>query len=514
MKKFLVLLLAALLVLSLVACNNSTGTETQAPDTETKAPETQGGEDVRYDASFDRSSVTDDIPTSLKYNGETVTFFVREGQELWKYEMDVDEIMNDTLYDAIYYRNKTVEERLGITITTISQPGAYDDRKSWNDTLRNAVNTKTGDFDAAAIYTSQGSVLAVENMYYNVIDFPYIDLEKPWWNQNAQDELTMFGVLYYLAGDIAITEITDTFCLTYNKNLYDKYYGASGESLYTVVDENRWTIDYMYDLVAGVHEDKNGDGIVSDGDIVGLTAKSPSYNQSWYEAWIPALGIQYTTMNMGIPELSFYSERTVRAFDALRDLIATNPGTLAMDEINTTKFADGYSLFHMTNLNAGSGFRDMKDAYGVLPLPMLDESQGKYQTSTGNVASLVTILSSLPNERKDLVGATIELMAAESYKQVTPTYFEVAVKTKYAESPEDAKMYDRILNSVTISFGACYGTESIKGANGNQPITTLFRKLSDDLVQKWETHATAYDENLQKLIDGLDEAAFKSLAGQ
>ena len=514
MKKLLAISLALLLLLSMVACGgNTTETEkeTEKPK-ETSAPVT-GDSDTRYDASFDRNSVSDDLPADLKFTGETVTFFIRDDVELWKYEMDVDEIMNDTLFDAIYYRNKTVEERLGVTITTVGQAGNYNNRKTWNDTLRTAVNTKSGDFDAAAIYTSQGSVLAVENMYYNVIDFPYINLEKPWWNQSIQDELTMFGTLYYLAGDIAATEITETFCLTYNKNLYDKYYGATGVELYDVVNNNQWTIDYMYNLVAGVHDDKNGDGMVSDGDVVGLTAKSPTYNQSWYEAWIPALGIQYTTMVYGTPELSFYSEHTISAFDALRNLIANNPGTLAQDEIATSKFADGYVLFAMTNLNAGSGYREMKDAYGVLPLPMYDEAQGKYQTSVGNVASLVTIVSSLPNARKELVGATLELMAAESYKQVTPAYFEIAVKTKYAESPEDAKIYDLILNSVTFSFGACYGTESIKGANGNAPITTLVRNVSADLVQKWEENSSAYDENLQKLIDGLDEAAFKAMQG-
>ena len=517
MKKILACALALLLALSVfTACGGTSDTDTQNPGTETKAPasESSGDEDVRYDATFDRNSVKDDVPTDLRFDGETVTFFIRDDVELWKYEMDVDEIMNDTLYDAIYYRNKTVEERLGVTITTIGQAGNYTNRKTWNDTLRTAVNTKSGDFDAAAIYTSQGTVLAIENMYYNVIDFPHINLEKPWWNQSIQEELTMFGTLYYLAGDIAATEITETFCLTYNKNLYDRYYGATGVSLYDVVDANDWTIDYMYDLVAGVHDDVNGDGMVSDGDVVGLTAKAPTYSQSWYEAWIPALGIRYTTMNLGIPELSFYSERTVGAFEKLRQLIASNPGTLAQDEILTTKFVDGKVLFGMTNLNAGSGYRDMKDAYGVLPLPMLDKDQGKYMTSVGNVASLVTILSSLPAERKELVGATLELMAAESYKQVTPTYFEVAVKTKYAESPEDAKIYDLILNSVTYSFGSCYGTESIKGANNNNPITVLFRNVSADLVQKWEENAISYEENLQKLIDGLDEAAFKATYGE
>ena len=513
MKKILVLLLAALLVLSLVACGNTSDTETQAPDTETKAPETQEGEDVRYDANFDRNSVKDNVPTDLRFDGKTVTFFVRLGQEIWQYEMDVNEIMNDTLYDAIYYRNKTVEERLGVTIDTIAQPGAYNDRLTWNDTLRTAVNTQSNDFDAAAIYTSQGSVLAIENMYYNVIDFPYINLEKPWWNQNVQDELTMFDTLYYLAGDIAVSEITDTFCLTYNKDLYDRFYGSTGVALYDVVTNNEWTMDYLYDLVAGAYDEQNGDGTISDGDIVGLVSKAPTTHESWYEAWVPALGLAYTTMNRGIPELSFYSERTITAFDSLRNLIAANPGTLAQDQVLTSKFTDGYVLFSMTNLNAGSGYREMKDAYGVLPLPMLDQSQGGYTTTTATVSSLVTILSSLPDSRKELVGATLELLAAESYKQVTPEYFEVAVKTKYSESPEDAKIYDMILNSVTISFGSCYGTASILGANGNAPITTLFRDVSADLVQKWETHSTAYGENLQKLIDGLDDAAFKAMYG-
>ena len=512
MKKILVLLLAALLVLSLVACGNTGDTETQAPGAETKAPETQEGEDVRYDASFDRNSVKDDIPTDLRFDGKTVTFLVRIGtadQEVLQYEMDVNEIMTDTLYDAIYYRNKTVEERLGVTIDSLAIPGSYQDRLTWNDTLRTAVNSQSDDFDAAAIYTSQGSVLAIENMYYNVIDFPYINLEKPWWNQNVQDELTMFDTLYYLAGDIAASEITNTFCLTYNKDLYDRFYGSSGVSLYDVVKNNEWTMDYMYDLVVGAYDEQNGDGQASDGDIVGLLS---AIDTSWYEAWVPALGLSYTTMNRGIPELSFYNERTITAFDSLVKLIKS-PGTLSPNGLLTTNFTDGYVLVSMTNLNAGSGYREMKDAYGVLPLPMLDKSQGGYTTTTANVASLVTILSSLPDSRKELVGATLELMAAESYKQVTPEYFEVAVKTKYAESPEDAELYDMILNSVTISFGACYGTASILGANGNTPITTLFRDVNADLVQKWETHASAYEENLKKLIDGLDDAAFKAMYG-
>ena len=199
--KLLALALACLMLVSLLAsCGGTTDTETRA-EQETQAPAETGTTGDRYDASFDRSSVADTVPTDLKFDGETFTFFTRNDLEHWKFEMDVDEIMNDTLYDAIYYRNKTVEERLGIEITTVQQAGNYANRTTWNDTLRTAVNTKTGDFDAAAIYLSQGSPLAIENMYYNVIGFDHINLAKPWWNQSIQEELTLFNTLYYLAGD-------------------------------------------------------------------------------------------------------------------------------------------------------------------------------------------------------------------------------------------------------------------------------------------------------------------------
>ena len=513
--KLLALALACLLLIGgLVACGGDTEKETKDP-TETNAPETQTGtEGGRYDASFDRNSVADDIPADLRFDGETVTFFVRDDDELWKYEMDVDALMNDTLYDALYYRNKTVEERLGITITTIGQPGKYGVRAQWNDTLRTAVNTKLTDFDAAAIYLSTGSVLAVEGVYYNVIDFPNINLEKPWWNQSIQDELTMFNTLYYLAGDIAVTELTGTFSMAYNKNLYEKYYGATGENLYDVVNDMRWTIDYLYDLAAGVHEDLNGDGIVSDGDVVGYTSHDPNAQDSWNDAWIAACGIDITTKVNGVPELSFYSDRTIRAHEAVQRLSVTCPGTLVGGTKELTTFADGKVMFTRTNLNGGAGLREMKDSYGIIPMPMLEENQdGGYATIVNNTSSLITVLSSLPAERKELLGATLELMAAESYKQVTPTYFEVAVKTKYAESPEDAKMYDLILNSVKFSFGYCYSTESLRGGKNGLPIGALFRIINDDLAQKYDENDDVYEENLQKLIDGLDEAAFKAMIG-
>ena len=507
MKRILLVLLAALLLLSCVACGGTTPPETEdetAQQPTTNAPETEEKTDG-YDATFDRTSVADTVPDGLRFDGETVTFFVRNNNELWSYEMDVDTILNNTLYDAIYYRNKSVEERLGVTITTIGQPGGFGERFAWNDALRTAVNTKTGDFDTAAIYLSQGTPLALENMYYNVVDFPYIDLDQPWWNQNLRKELTLFNTLYYLGGDIAVSETSNTFAMFYNKDLFEKYYGTAGIDMFDVVMNNEWTIDYMYELVSGVYEDSDGSGGMSDGDLVGYISCDPDYNDSINDGWVAACGIDITTMVNGIPELSFYSERTVRAFEAVYRLQVECAGTLSFRNPVNTTFVDGKSMFVRNFLNGGETLREMKDTYGVLPLPMLEENQdGGYATTIGNTASLVVILSSLPDARREVVGATLELMAAESYKQVTPTYYEVALKTKYADSPDDAKIYDLILNSVTISFGYCYSTQNLNG------IGSLFRVMEKDLAQAYDENDEVYEQKLQELIDGLDNAAFQS----
>ena len=157
--KFLCLMLSFLVVLAcFAACG---GGEDKTLPTAVGGEEDESG----------RNAVKDTVPTDLSFKGETVTFFVRDDNDNLKNEMDVEKTTNNTLYDAVYYRNTTVEDRLGVEIKQVSQPCPHTNSETWNSTLRNAVLTKSGDYDAAAIYGSQSSALAVEGLYYNVLTF-------------------------------------------------------------------------------------------------------------------------------------------------------------------------------------------------------------------------------------------------------------------------------------------------------------------------------------------------------
>lgn len=461
---------------------------------ETTAPQVTNTE-----SETGRDSVKDTVPADLNFDGETVTFFVRDDQELWKNEMDVEKTTNDTLYDAIYYRNSAVEDRLGITINQIGQAGSYAVSDAWNSTLRNAVLTKSGDYDASAIYASTGSALAVEGLYYNVLDLPHINLEQPWWNDSIVEEVTLFDTLYYLAGDICITQIANGICVFYNKDLFTEFYQAQNINLFDVVNKGEWTIDYMNDLVSGAWIDTNSDGIINDGDTVGFSAEASISADGGMDAWIPAMGISLTKMVDGYPELTFYDEHTVSAYEKLQNLYKNNVGTIK-ESASATKFTVGNQLFTTGTLNSGASFRDMQDDYGVLPLPKYDTEQDDYYTTFYNAASLIVVLSTC--NRTELVGATLELMAAEAYKQVTPAYFEICLQGKYSDAPEDAEIYDRIINSFVYSFGFCYSTKSLEG------IGSLFRNLDADIAQKYEANKIKYENALDTLIDKLDEISF------
>ena len=130
--KILSLFLALLMLLSMfVACGNTPAETTGKP-----------GGSVENDDP--RQEVADTVPTDLRYDGETVNFLVRgSSNTMYQYELACEELLNDPLYDAIHYRNIDVETRLGLKIKAIVQPGAYEDRTTWNNSLSASSSANT-----------------------------------------------------------------------------------------------------------------------------------------------------------------------------------------------------------------------------------------------------------------------------------------------------------------------------------------------------------------------------------
>jgi hypothetical protein len=212
--RLLSLILALLMLISMFVACGDTSDETTPETVEMPAGDS------------DRDLVEDSVPLNLNYNGEIVTFFVRSDNDLYKYEMACEKLLNDPLYDAIHYRNIDVETRLGVSIKTIEQTGGFQDRVAWNERLSTSVLTISGDYDGSAFYLSTGAPLAKDGIFYNLCNLEkdnggYLEFSKPWWNQSLVDELGIFGTLFFVGGSLTISQVANGMCVFFNRDMFN-----------------------------------------------------------------------------------------------------------------------------------------------------------------------------------------------------------------------------------------------------------------------------------------------------
>jgi len=151
------------------------------------------------------------------------------------------------------------------------------------------------------------------------------------------------------------------------------------------------------------------------------------------------------------------SEKTITFIEKMKTLIfesnnslRKSPG-LAVDYLLKNRIA----LFSSGRLDETDTLRDMEDDFGIIPMPKYDEYQENYTTYShdGSSAFLIPITNSTP----DTTAAVLEAMAAETYRTVTPAYFEIALKEKYSRDDESSRMLDIIIEGNYPDVGYIYG---------------------------------------------------------
>ena len=503
LKTVSLILVAVLMVAVLAACGGN--------------PADKGGKDTTPSdtkPSNGRDTIEDTVPTDLNYadrSDNTITFFARNNMDIFKYELCCEELMNDTLYDAIHYRNIDVENRLGVKIKQILQAGAYGpDENAWFEVLSTAVNTNSSDYDGAAIRATKGASLAPQNLYYNLNDVStqygdgYLDLEKPWWNQSIVDDCTMYGVLYFLGGDLTVSETYGTHLLWFNKDLFNEKFPEEGfKTLYDYVDDGTWTIDKMANYVSQVWDDVNTSGVVDDGDTVGFKYWHAKH-RAQMDSWLYAMDIDVLERDAyGDYSVADFGSRLIPAFELVEGMYhgegaMINPTGAPAEDL--TSFRAGNVLFILESIGGGVHYRSCAFNYGCLPMPKFNAEQEEYGNGMWTTSSLMVLLSNLSPERAKMVSAVLELMAAESYKQVTPVYYSKVITGHYSKDEADARMFD-------IALATCrYGFETIYGSAMDKSIVSFFQALDSDVQQTIDSKSKdVWPTKLQTLLEGLEE---------
>lgn len=409
-----------------------------------------GGDKPADDAVTDTQSVTDtetetvnteeglDLPDNLTSEYKEIYFLSAEGILASADEL-TDEM--DVLAQAMYERTAAIEERFGIELK-------FTDIRPWQDTsgmARQFINAGSDEYQFVFTCASHMVNLVDEGLFLPHSELPYINIEKPWWNKQYIESVSLVAdEPYILFGDITYNTVQRTCCVFFNVPLLEEKLNMVPRDLYDLVYDGKWTIDKLNELVSKVYEDANGNTKNDYDDVHGMV-----YCGTAQMGWLAfSSGLDFTTRDEdGYPMLSLNNEASVDLTDKLLKLLVNNPSVYReKDNLqHVWKFSEGTAVFLVNRfyVTGWDQLRTMEEDYGVLPMPKYSEDIDGYHSA---VESLVQ-WGGIPVTVSDpvFISAVAEALAYESRLRTTPAYYETTLKLKQTRDEASMEMIDMIM---------------------------------------------------------------------
>ena len=483
MKKHILALLIIALVLPTIA---SCGAGTETPDDTTlDTTDTTAQTEAETDALEARAAVSDDLPDA-DFGGKTFAIIGDDGFDF----ILAEELTGEVVNDAIFERNHAVCDRFNVNLDCV----AYDEN-SFADQAKNLVLSGDDSFQMVSGHIILLGMAAVNDIMYNWYDLPHIDFSKPWWSASTEEDLRYKDKAFIAIGDFALSALTQTYCMFYNKDIAEAH---NLPDMYEVVTNGEWTFDKMYELCDGVYLDLDGDGTRSENDRYALatSCKSPANAYLW------AFGKKIATQQPDHTyKLDYYDEKLVSIVERLynmyyeTDFVHFDPTSHAY----ISWFSDGNCLFANGLIEmAVNNLREAEFDYGIIPYPKWDAAQEDYYTSVDGGHEGLAILKSISDP--EFAGTISEALCAESWKRVVPAYYDVALKFKGTRDERSIEMLDNIVQSRVFDFGYVYG-----GWGCVFWIQYMMEQKSKDITSYYEKNFASYEKTMEKVFKAFDE---------
>ena len=496
-KRFISAVILAAMLLSVASCG-TTEEDQKESGASTGSTETSAEETVSDNG---RENVKDSLPDNLDFEGQTIRIMTRGGDSDVKNELDSDGESREVVSEAIYKRNRNVEERLNVKLEFI-----YTDNTRHNTDANGVLKlimSDSDEFDIGANMMAGMIPLIAEGAFLDLKAQAYFDFDQPWWNQSFMEATEINGKNYLTIGELSQTMISGSFAVFFNKKMFEEMY-PDEPTLYEAVKNGEWTLDKMIGYCSGVYSDLNGNTEADEGDRFGNYYRDGKMLGS--DAYLGGCAIHLIEQNNdGSFTYGGTSERMASYLEKMHTLLFENNNTFRSEYNNDTVMtllAADQALFTTWMLEAVNYLRDMESDYGIIPMPKLDTTQADYNSYCHNGSTLFFLPATC--RRAEASAAVLEAMSAETYRSVTPAYFEIALKQKYSRDSETSEMLDMIVESV--SFDLAYIYELSIGT----PIDFMRDVLSSETnCSKGYTRLVAKEKpiitNMEKVMESYDK---------
>ena len=165
----------------------------------------------------------------------------------------IEEESGDRVNDAIFRRNRIIEEKYNIIFKQISNTDLWDLRPMF----LKSVLSDSDDFDTCMMISWYAWEQALQGTVAPVKDLPYLDISQPWYVQDVNKQRTIAGKAFLAYSDECVNMLEQTESVLFNKKLLTD---TDLEDPYNLVRENKWTVEKFFDMAKSTVFDLNGDG--------------------------------------------------------------------------------------------------------------------------------------------------------------------------------------------------------------------------------------------------------------
>lgn len=413
----------------------------------------------------------------------------------------VEEETGDTVKDAIYRRNRLIEEEYGVTFRQISMP----DYMALKTNFVKSVAADSDDFDLGMLIARDAWAVALTGALVPVNKLPYIDVTQPWYSHDVNSEITINGKLYFAYSDECLTMFEQTMCVMFNKKLADD---LSLGNMYNIVADNMWTTDKFFGSARTAAADLNGDGVMTDTDRYGILMH--------YDLFYPCFWVSSGVKTVGKDEndLLIFTGQSEKLFNILdkvyqnmnggekiyfdiwRDKITSYSyisGTEDQRKVSNMQFQNDSGLFLIHCIGAVSTLRAMDADFGILPFPKYDEEQVKYYSRVADGWINCVPVTAQDTERTSII---MEALAVESKNVTVPAYMETALRTKFTRDNDSAEMLDIIHADRTMDIGDVFYMTAVRDVYMN-----VFTSGKNNFASAVEAKLNAINKELAKAND-------------
>ena len=401
-------------------------------------------------------------PEHVTYPDQTITIISR-GYNWFRDEIYVEVETGDAVADMVWLRNDLIQRNLGITVTPhfVDSGSAYSASGKVLDEIEKQLNSGLNDYSIAVAGSYSVAAKTMENYFVDLTKIsPFFDLKKPYWSQSLNDSFSIGDAQYICTGDMLLSYHRLMYGTLFNKTMFEEY---GVDAPYDKVDDKEWTIAYQRSLIetfCDANTDQDPDatyGFVVNHDNISV------------DPYLSALKIPLITKDANNALISSVDmNRTQAAMQELSDLIyPKTKGTLRIDSYGNDseqidiakKFASGEAaMVHLRMIELQSEqMLQMEDAYGILPMPMLNSEQDGYYTTLHDEFSVIAI----PNTSKsadelEMIGAFLDLSGYYSYNHLTPAYYNLCLRGDSFDNPHDLDMLRILTDGIYVDPAIIY----------------------------------------------------------